>query len=163
MAESGAICTTYSRWMELQTRANRQLGKLWQEHQRYAGLMINKAANSKGVGDFTSSKISTLVEGYATPLMFNLTEPGYGTTVNGNSLNVASKMICDVCTQTYQRTYQSIIKTHPDIAACTIACNYVEPFDPDKPTKPLASARPTHQLKKSETINAPKSSTTAKD
>ena len=147
MAESGAICTAYSRWTELQTRMNRRLGKLWQEHQRYAGLMINNAANSKGLDDLTSSEISKLVDGYATPLTFNLTELGYGTTVNGNSHNVASIMICDVCTQTYQRTYQSIIKTHPDLAACAIACNYVEPSDPDNPAEPMASARPTHQLK----------------
>ena len=113
MAEQGAICAAFSRLMELQTLANPRLGKLWQERHRYAGSVINKAANLEGLGDLTSAEISTLVDRYATWLMFNLTETGYTSTINGNSHDAASKMIGDVCTQIYQRADQSIIKNIP--------------------------------------------------
>jgi hypothetical protein len=146
MAEQGAICAAFSRLMELQTLVNPRLGKLWQERQNYAGSVINKAANLEGLGDLTPSEISVLVDRYATWLMFKLTETGYSTTINGNSHDATSKMIGDVCTQIYQRADQSIIKTHPDLAACAIAGNCIEPAEPDKHAAPMAGAKSTDQL-----------------
>jgi len=148
MAEQGAICAAFSRLMELQTLVNPRLGKLWQERHRYAGSVINKAANLEGLGDLTSAEISALVDRYATWLMFNLTETGYTSTINGNSHDAASKMIGDVCTQIYQRADQSIIKTHPDLATCAVAGNCTEPVKPAATTTGDRSADQPEHLKR---------------
>jgi hypothetical protein len=110
--------------------------------------VINKEANLEGLGDLTSAEISALVDRYATWLMFNLTETGYTSTNNGNSHDAASKMIGDVCTQIYQRADQSIIKTHPDLAACAVAGNCTEPVKPAATTTGDRSADQPEHLKR---------------
>ena len=85
--------------MELQTEVNPCLGKLHQEGHRYAWSVISKAANLEGFGDFIYSEISTLVDRYATWLIFNLTEPGHSTTILDNSHDAVSKMIGDLYAQ----------------------------------------------------------------
>ena len=100
----------------------------------------------RGFSDLTTSEISALVDQYATWLMFKLTETGYSTTINDNSYEVVSKMICDVCVPIYERADQCIIKRYPDLSACAIAGNYFEPFDPDKPAAAIASADLTNEL-----------------
>ena len=127
MVEQGAICAAFSRLMELQSLVDPQIGKLWQERHCYAGSVISKAASLENFEDLTAAGINGLVNRYAAWLMTNLTEAGYATMINGDAHAAATKMIGDVCMKIFQRTDQSIIKTHPEHADCAVAGNCSEP------------------------------------
>ena len=127
MTEQGAICAAFSRLMELQSLVDPRIGKLWQERYLYAGSVISKAETLEGVEELTSADINGLVDRYAAELMTNLTEAGYATMINGDAHAAATKMIGDVCMKIFQRTDQSIIKTHPEHADCAVAGTCSDP------------------------------------
>ena len=54
MAEQAAICAAFSRLMQLQTRVDPRLEKLWQERQRHVRSVISTAADLEGIGELTS-------------------------------------------------------------------------------------------------------------
>ena len=145
MAEQGAICAAFSRLMQLQTLVDPRLGKLWQERQRHARSVISTAADLEGIGELTSLEINHLVDRYAAWLMINLTETEHISLTDGNAHEAATKMICDVCTQIYQRADQSIIKAHPELASCAVAGNCIEPADSTThETSTASSEQPDH-------------------
>jgi hypothetical protein len=90
MAEQGAICAAFSRFIELQSLVDPRIGKLWQERHRYAGSVISKAATLEGVEELTSADINCLVDRYAAWLMTNLTEADYATMINDGAHVVAT-------------------------------------------------------------------------
>jgi hypothetical protein len=139
MAEQGAICAAFSRFIELQSLVDPRIGKLWQERHRYAGSVISKAATLEGVEELTSADINCLVDRYAAWLMTNLTEADYATMINDGAHVVATKIIGDVCAKIYQRADQSIIKNHPELSDCAVAGNC---SDPAAPAEPPASPQP---------------------
>ena len=68
-----------------------RLGKLWQERQHHARLVISSAADLEGIGELTRLEIKHLIDRYAAWLLINTTETEHISMTDRNAHEAATK------------------------------------------------------------------------